>query len=165
MSKDTFLIHLIGRNPAYTNNTPSDFNCPLPRPITLDEDHEWYVTLLDLKLRKPFMGSAPSLFVCSDICEDSQVGTSLLPLLCHIGVKGQCFNSHLNIPVRVRKKTLHSIRIYITDDVVMPAPLKSPTGKAAGPLVREGSSCTLLFEKGPACLGTPRNNADRSSGF
>ena len=67
-----------GKN-FYPDDTPHNFRIKLKR--TLQFDGYWEVALTEIEISQEDSKDDTSLFVCSDICQDSFVGSTELSLL------------------------------------------------------------------------------------
>ena len=85
---------------------PNNFVVDFPLPIKLEG--EWVVELTDFKIK----GSIKEpVYVLSDICEDSYVCCTLLPVLRCLDTKSNSFSSSQFIKVNTQE--VQSIKIYI----------------------------------------------------
>ena len=79
-----------------------------------------------------------SLYLCSDICEDSMLQTTKLPILrsVYINPKTKKVNRAIEnlIWLKVARPTIDSVRLYISDEFGIPVSL-----------VRSNLQCTLVF--------------------
>lgn len=96
----------------YPENNSFYFRVELNAPIQFD--HRWKVGLCDVRVDSAKEGD---LYICSSVCEESQVGSGMLPLLRRM----YCTNDDIEkdflkvhyIPLRV--KELKTLDIYIKD--------------------------------------------------
>lgn len=114
-------IYLSSRDPAFPENSPSNFRCLLPERMQLSGAN-WWCCLLELRI--PENISEP-LYLCSDACLESIVGQKKLPVLGMIGGKITQPNHVTYIPVKV--KDISIIRLYICDSLGHPVSFSSGT--------------------------------------
>ena len=112
MKRNHYLyLTLNGKGDFYTHITPH---------ITLDDDHDWCVGLLDVEmsppLREPYV-------VCGDICEASHVGDKILSSLrriCPPRIRSNATKQQISfiVPhyVNLIRKLLDMVNVYILDD-------------------------------------------------
>ncbi len=98
----------------HPGNTPGDFTVELPQSMELKG--MWECALVDFQLIGASVAYDP-FCLCTDICEESCVGDTQLPILRRLTLKGQKKDSlvqfiNLNY-VRVNKDQINRIRIYI----------------------------------------------------
>lgn len=126
-SSDCLSIH-----PA---NKWSDFIVTLPQPISLDNEDEWEIALIDLWFSKSQLIKERVLYVFCDICENSVIKGSQLPVLSTLLGKQTPQNPYY---IRVTDRFIRTLRISIKN-----SDLKTPQTEA-GPLIL---CCTLQLEK------------------
>lgn len=100
----------------YPNNTSYDFRIKLNR--TLQFDGYWVVALTEIRISEKAQKDV-ELFVCSDLCQDSFVGSSEQPLLRRVfyeDVKNSniIYTQPYYVPVKLTD--VQQIRIYIKDE-------------------------------------------------
>ena len=122
----------------FPSNTPHDFRIKLNR--ALQFDGYWEVALTEIRI---FMEDPTdtALFVCSDICQDSFVGTSEQSLLRRVffedvNGKNVIYVHPYYVPLKLRD--VQQIRIYIKDE-----------NGADASFLKKKVSVTLHFKKFP----------------
>lgn len=96
----------------YPNNTPIDFICDLTETYSLEGDYE--CSVIDLIIKKRSGRPTPrTLYLFCDICSDSYVKETKLPLVKIIDTK----NKELSLPIYINVKSsqFNKIRMYIKD--------------------------------------------------
>ena len=102
----------------FPNNTGNDFTVSLSPEIKIPRDEDWSVAITELEI-SPSINT--TFAICSDICEGSHVGNKRLPILrTFYPITSGSKRKHLftfTVPyyVKLRKKNLDHIRVYITD--------------------------------------------------
>lgn len=108
---------------VHADNKPYDFRVHLPRPLTLLGDWTISLTEFSLKLQKAVPPSVrPELYVCSNLCDDTVVGETELPLLRRVFAKRYTniiYEVPYEVPLRIGR--FGDVHIYIRDSNNQPA--------------------------------------------
>lgn len=105
----------------HPNNQPYSFRVHLPRPLNLRG--VWTVSLLEFSLDpgKSKQQGFPEVFLCSNICDDTIVGDTELPLLRRIYLDKEniIYQSPYEVPIKLGQ--FQDIHVYIRDAKNSPA--------------------------------------------
>ena len=127
---DQFYLFLSSRDSKnlHPTNRASDFTVQLPRIISLEGQWECGLTEVDVNgaLKEP-------LYLCTNVCGESYVRDTSLPLLRVIAQKKKVYENPFYM--RLTGNSLHHIRIYLKK------------GDLTEASVSGGTKCTLHFRR------------------
>ena len=102
-------VHWHDSKHVYKLNRPSNFTFDLPSVLTMDGT-QWEVAVLDYTFKSTFK---TPLYLLTDICEDSYIHGTLLPVLRRLDTKTGSFVFPQFI--KVSKQEVQSIKIQVKD--------------------------------------------------
>ena len=113
-----FHVHWKDSNNVYKLNRPQHFIFDLPSVLTL-EPNKWEVAVIDFK----FIGPTKNpVYLLTDICEDSYIHGTLLPVLRRLDSKLGRFSFPQFI--KVSKQEVQSIKILVKDRLMREVDLR-----------------------------------------
>ncbi|KAJ8309642.1 hypothetical protein KUTeg_012799 [Tegillarca granosa] len=97
----------------YPENKAHDFKVNIAKPLHLTGN--WHVSLLELTYQGVAKPPESDVYVCSNLCGDTLVGDTELPLLRRLLIGKKTENIIFNRPYGVPLKTgtFHDVRVYI----------------------------------------------------
>lgn len=98
---------------VYPDNKTCDFRVLIPKPLQLTGN--WTVSLLELAYQGSKIPTEKDLYICCNLCRDTIVGDSEIPLLRRLFISKRAENLILSVPYGIPLKinTFQEIHVYI----------------------------------------------------